>query len=1298
MKKNYPLLCMIFTMVFVGISAIKNSNAQTYNVTSGAGVNSWYNPNVSNLGTILFSQGADDATATIPLPFSVPYFGTNYSVLYVSTNGWVSFFNPSNSGVSNYGIPSPSNPKGVIAPYHDDLEAYDANDVMSYTVVGSAPNRRVIVQYWSWSKYNQNDGWIYAQVHIYESGIIDFNYDQNWSQPPGVSASVGIQNFAGDVGYCAFGACGPSYASRPTNVRFTPVNDFTWTGAGDPGNWNDANNWDVVDVPTSANDVIIPASPPGPFPDLAIPGSYACNDLTIQSGGTPPMLQIRNGVELDVSGDFSDADGLVNVEGKLDIVGSATFSKGATILGSGEIEVDGSTTISSQTLTIGSGTFDANGSFTASGATIDMSSGGNLTLASTVTSLGTLDNAAGTVTYDGGTAIYTDTYNNLVFSSGNTHTNTSGLTINGNLTVSSGQLVCPTATVTGSIDVDGILDVQNSGSFTANGSVDIDGTLEIGSGTFDVNGSFDATNGTIDFTNSSGKLRLGSTVTSLGSLDVTTGGTVYYDGSSAQTIYGDTYNNLWIYNSTKDLGGAVTVNGSFVIGSGTVNVGSSTMSVSGLSNIDGTLTLGSGTFNQIGASDIDGYLNIGTGTYNADGTFDATNGDIDFTAAGKLILSSTVTSLGTLDNATGTVEYDAASTTVIPGTQTSTYTGYTRGFYFQANSSFTISGLYIPTDASSGTYQSVQIVDFGTSPPANYGSTGVPFTTLFSSLQNTSNSTITCSVSIQSGRYYGIVGGRSTTSTGSIVNSYVSSPTVTLGGASTILYRCGYQGYLNQGVAASGSLWGETSSSSIGRIHIITGSDQTLFADSYNNLEIDGTPSSVGGTIDVNGNLTVNSNKTLDMGSNALNVAGNITNNGTLTLTSNTTTLDGSSTQYINSNTNFNNLTINSAGVELVAPVDVNGVMTLTNGDVKTTSSYKLSIKSGGSVSGGGDNSHVVGPMDYVIAGTSETVMPIGDGNKYRPVYITPVSGGSTFTAEFKTTNSYGGTTCTNSGSAGLLDHVAGDIHWDISNNGGSNATIGLGWDFTIGVDVPADMRLSHWDGNAWEAVGQTLTDENGVGNAWAGGGRVYGAVTSFSPFNLGSSGSGNPLPIDLLSFTADCSHDIVDINFRVISQVNNDYFLIEKSKDAVEWEEVGTIEGAGTTNSQMDYSMVDGAADHGLSYYRLTQVDYDGTSKTFAPVSSSCESLGSGLPIEVYPNPMINEVTFELDLDEYQGNEVYYTILDARGSIVQRDNMELSRGFNKHTIDVQNLPNGVYILRFNNTRDHISETRIVKR
>ena len=82
--------------------------------------------------------------------------------------------------------------------------------------------------------------------------------------------------------------------------------------------------------------------------------------------------------------------------------------------------------------------------------------------------------------------------------------------------------------------------------------------------------------------------------------------------------------------------------------------------------------------------------------------------------------------------------------------------------------------------------------------------------------------------------------------------------------------------------------------------------------------------------------------------------------------------------------------------------MDISGQITLTDGDIISDATNKLTIRSGGQVSGASDDSHVVGPMDYVIAGTSETTLPIGDGTRYRPVYITPVSGGSTYTAEFK--------------------------------------------------------------------------------------------------------------------------------------------------------------------------------------------------------------------------------------------------------------------------------------------------------
>ena len=63
------------TQLIIGLILPLISYSQTYTVTSGASANSWYNPGISNIGTILFSQGADDTTATIPLSFNVPYFG-----------------------------------------------------------------------------------------------------------------------------------------------------------------------------------------------------------------------------------------------------------------------------------------------------------------------------------------------------------------------------------------------------------------------------------------------------------------------------------------------------------------------------------------------------------------------------------------------------------------------------------------------------------------------------------------------------------------------------------------------------------------------------------------------------------------------------------------------------------------------------------------------------------------------------------------------------------------------------------------------------------------------------------------------------------------------------------------------------------------------------------------------------------------------------------------------------------------------------------------------------------------------
>ena len=79
-------------------------------------------------------------------------------------------------------------------------------------------------------------------------------------------------------------------------------------------------------------------------------------------------------------------------------------------------------------------------------------------------------------------------------------------------------------------------------------------------------------------------------------------------------------------------------------------------------------------------------------------------------------------------------------------------------------------------------------------------------------------------------------------------------------------------------------------------------------------------------------------------------------------------------------------------------------------------------------------------------------------------------------------------------------------------------------------------------------------------------------------------------------------------------------------------------------------------------------------------------------------PNSASNQVTVELELDNFKGDDVFYTITDATAKAVLSDYVQLDRGFNKQTLDISKLLNGVYILRFNQTKDHITETRIIKR
>ena len=76
-----------------------------------------------------------------------------------------------------------------------------------------------------------------------------------------------------------------------------------------------------------------------------------------------------------------------------------------------------------------------------------------------------------------------------------------------------------------------------------------------------------------------------------------------------------------------------------------------------------------------------------------------------------------------------------------------------------------------------------------------------------------------------------------------------------------------------------------------------------------------------------------------------------------------------------------------------------------------------------------------------------------------------------------------------------------------------------------------------------------------------------------------------------------------------VASQINNDYFTIQRSENLEEWRTIGKIYGVGNTSTQMSYNWMDNSPVPGVSYYRLTQTDYDGMSESFHPIAISISS-----------------------------------------------------------------------------------------
>lgn len=114
-------------------------------------------------------------------------------------------------------------------------------------------------------------------------------------------------------------------------------------------------------------------------------------------------------------------------------------------------------------------------------------------------------------------------------------------------------------------------------------------------------------------------------------------------------------------------------------------------------------------------------------------------------------------------------------------------------------------------------------------------------------------------------------------------------------------------------------------------------------------------------------------------------------------------------------------------------------------------------------------------------------------------------------------------------------------------------------------------------------------------------------ALTSISLLGTGTTGAyyyiddvsvspGNSLPVELIAFTAEKNDQHVDLHWTTASEIQNQYFSIERSIDGTSFEAIGRMNGAGNSTTLNEYSFSDEQPWKGINYYRLAQTDIDGT------------------------------------------------------------------------------------------------------
>ncbi len=188
-----------------------------------------------------------------------------------------------------------------------------------------------------------------------------------------------------------------------------------------------------------------------------------------------------------------------------------------------------------------------------------------------------------------------------------------------------------------------------------------------------------------------------------------------------------------------------------------------------------------------------------------------------------------------------------------------------------------------------------------------------------------------------------------------------------------------------------------------------------------------------------------------------------------------------------------------------------------------------------------------------------------------------------------------------------------------------------------------------------------------------------------------------SPLPVEMTDLQASSEPgDRISIEWRTATETNNDYFVVQQSYNGEDFENIGKVEGAGTSSKPHDYNYtVKYTGSDSVLYYRLLQTDYNGRANVHGPVSVELKEGGAqGLGVDVQPNPAEGK-RLSFDIKASHSGVVQLEVLTMTGSVVHTRSFEQEAGSDRLHEDLSDLEPGYYLLRLRNEYD-VSTSRFV--